>query len=66
MFFSEQGFQFPQFPFIAHSRGWTAEDTENNVTAVADSKQLHKDAQALAERSVQLAAQLTGLKINRA
>ena len=60
MFFSEQGFQFPQFPFIAHSRGWTAEDTENNVTAVADSKQLQRDAQALAERSVKLAAQFVG------
>ena len=25
-FFSELGCQFPQFPFIAHSRGWSAED----------------------------------------
>jgi len=25
-FWSELGFVFPQFPFIAHSRGWDAED----------------------------------------
>ena len=30
-FFAELGCQFPQFPFIAHSRGWTAEDMENNA-----------------------------------
>ena len=28
-FFAEVGCQFPQFPFIAHSRGWSAEDMEN-------------------------------------
>ena len=30
-FFAELGFHFPQFPFIAHSRGWSAEDMERNV-----------------------------------
>jgi hypothetical protein len=29
-FFAELGFHFPQFPFVAHSRGWCAEDMENN------------------------------------
>ncbi len=29
-FFAELGCQFPQFPFIAHTRGWSAEDMENN------------------------------------
>ena len=33
-FFAELGCQFPQFPFIAHSRGWSAEDMENNVKYV--------------------------------
>ena len=27
-FFAELGFIFPQFPYIAHSRGWSAEDME--------------------------------------
>ena len=30
-FFAELGFIFPQFPYIAHSRGWSAEDMEENV-----------------------------------
>ena len=42
MFFSELGFDFPQFPFIAHSRGWSAEDMEQNVTFVRQSDELHE------------------------
>ena len=37
IFFAELGCHFPQFPFIAHSRGWTAEDMENNVQHVRNS-----------------------------
>ena len=37
-FFAEVGCQFPQFPYIAHSRGWSAEDMENNTRYVAESK----------------------------
>ncbi len=33
-FFSELGFMFPPFPYIAHSRGWSAEDMERNVQHV--------------------------------
>jgi hypothetical protein len=33
-FFAELGFQFPPFPYVAHSRGWSAEDMERNVAAV--------------------------------
>jgi hypothetical protein len=29
--FGEIGFLLPQFPYVAHSRGWTAEDMEQNV-----------------------------------
>ncbi len=39
-FFAEVGCQFPQFPFIAHSRGWSAEDMERNVTEVQHSREL--------------------------
>ncbi len=62
MFFSELGFHFPQFPFIAHSRGWSAEDMEHNVEAVAKSKDLKEGAQALVERSVEMASQLIRIK----
>jgi len=51
-FFSEIGFTFPQFPFIAHSRGWSAEDMENNVDYVMSSQDLHEAAKDLAKRSV--------------
>ena len=59
-FFGELGFLFPQFPFIAHSRGWTAEDMENNVREVFDSRELHEGAAALADRAVALASTLLG------
>lgn len=57
-FFAELGFQFPPFPYIAHSRGWSAEDMENNVTAVRTSKELHEGAGELALRGVALAKRL--------
>ncbi len=59
-FFGELGFLFPQFPFIAHSRGWSAEDMENNVRAVRGSRELHEGAQALVDRAVALASTLLG------
>jgi multimeric flavodoxin WrbA len=54
-FFTELGFHVPQFPFIAHSRGWTAEDMEHNIAAVQHSEELREGARALAERAVSLA-----------
>lgn len=54
-FFGELGFVFPQFPFIAHSRGWTAEDMENNVREVRHSAELREGAQQLVERALGLA-----------
>jgi multimeric flavodoxin WrbA/nitrite reductase/ring-hydroxylating ferredoxin subunit len=57
-FFTELGFHVPQFPFIAHSRGWTAEDMEQNVAAVQNSAELREGAGALAERAVLLASTL--------
>lgn len=53
-FFSELGFHFPQFPYIAHSRGWSAEDMERNVAHVMNSAELREGAQQLAARSVEL------------
>ena len=53
-FFAELGFIFPQFPFIAHSRGWSAEDMENNMATVMNSEELRKGARELADRSIAL------------
>jgi multimeric flavodoxin WrbA len=57
-FFSELGFVFPQFPFVAHSRGWEAEDMERNVEFVRESRELREGAAALAGRAVDLASRL--------
>jgi len=54
-FFAEVGCHFPPFPYVAHSRGWSAEDMENNVRYVQESRLLHEGAHALAARCVELA-----------
>lgn len=51
-FFAELGVQFPQYPYVAHSRGWSAEDMENNQAMVAGSAALHEGARALVDRCV--------------
>ena len=57
-FFAELGFIFPQFPYIAHSRGWSREDMECNVEIVRDSKELAEGAAMLAQRCLDLADHL--------
>lgn len=57
-FFGELGCVFPQFPFIGHSRGWTAEDMENNVAFVRADSELHESARALVDRAVGMAETL--------
>ena len=57
-FFAELGFLFPQFPYIAHSRGWSHEDMERNVEIVRDSTELADGASMLAKRCLDLAAHL--------
>ena len=55
-FFAEVGCVFPQFPYIAHSRGWSAEDMENNVRFVQQSTELRTGAQQLVERALAMAS----------
>jgi nitrite reductase/ring-hydroxylating ferredoxin subunit/multimeric flavodoxin WrbA len=57
-FFAELGFIFPQFPYIAHSRGWSHEDMEVNVEIVRNSKELADGAAMLAMRCFELAKYL--------
>lgn len=59
-FFAEIGCLFPQFPYIAHSRGWAAEDMERNVSYVQTSQSLHQAARELAERSLEMSHVLLG------
>lgn len=62
-FFGELGCQFPPFPFIAHSRGWSAEDMQNNMRHVQKSKDLHDGARALVDRCVDTCKALLGCVI---
>ncbi len=57
-FFAELGCHFPQYPFIAHSRGWSAEDMERNVIAVQQSEELRAGARGLVDRGIELATRL--------
>ena len=60
MFFGELGCQFPPFPFVAHSRGWSAEDMEKNMVVVQKSKALHEGAAAPVDRCLDNARRLLG------
>jgi len=51
-FWAELGFVFPPFPFIAHSRGWDAEDMENNVRQVRSSESLRDASRELLDRAL--------------
>jgi nitrite reductase/ring-hydroxylating ferredoxin subunit/multimeric flavodoxin WrbA len=57
-FFAELGFIFPQFPYIAHSRGWSREDMECNVEIVRNSQELAEGAAMLTKRCLDLAGHL--------
>ncbi|MGD9645907.1 MAG: NAD(P)H-dependent oxidoreductase, partial [Pirellulales bacterium] len=65
-FFAELGCQFPQFPYIAHSRGWSAEDMENNVRYVEASQALDEGARALADRTIDMARLLVAGTVGEA
>lgn len=54
-FFAELGCRLPPFPYIAHSRGWSAEDMERNVEYVAKSKELREGAADLVARAIETA-----------
>ena len=64
-FFAELGFIFPQFPYIAHSRGWSREDMERNVEIVRESKELADGAAELAQRCLELAGRLIATRGRR-
>jgi len=69
-FFGEIGCVFPQFPYVAHSRGWSHEDMENNVLEVQQSEDLRVGTRELVRRAIDmaetlLAGELTDAKVAR-
>ena len=53
-FFSEIGYLLPQFPFIAHSLGWEAEEMERNMDFVKSSEGLRAGARELVARASEM------------
>jgi nitrite reductase/ring-hydroxylating ferredoxin subunit/multimeric flavodoxin WrbA len=51
-FWAELGFVYPPFPFIAHSRGWDAEDMHENVAQVKASEVLREASRELLDRAL--------------
>lgn len=65
-FFSELGCHLPPFPYIAHSRGWSAEDMERNVRFVQESEALREGAADLVARAIALARTLRSQAVGEA
>jgi nitrite reductase/ring-hydroxylating ferredoxin subunit/multimeric flavodoxin WrbA len=65
-FFGELGCAFPPFPFVGHSRGWDAEDMENNVAHVERSEELREGVRGLVDRAMDLSHMLIEHPISHA
>lgn len=53
-FWSQLGFIFGKFPFVGWSRGWYAEDTENNLYVMNSSPQMKQDITRTIHGAVEL------------
>ncbi len=57
-FFTDLGFTFPPFNFIGWSRGWIAEDMENNYTRFFRNRYVKRSVMDLVTNSMQLVMQI--------
>ncbi len=48
----------PQFPFVAHSLGWSAEEMEHNMDYVKNNENLHEQSFKLLQRSIELSKKI--------
>lgn len=60
VFFTELGFSLPPFAFVGWSRGWTAEDMEENVKLFTRSRYIKRSVADLIDNDVKLLHQLKG------
>jgi multimeric flavodoxin WrbA len=65
-FFTEIGYLLPQFPFIAHSLGWEAEEMERNMDFVLSSESLRAGARELVVRASDMSKSLIEREMTRA
>ena len=57
-FFAEIGCVFPPFPYVAHTRGWSAEDMEHNMEFVKGSEELREGTRELVDRALEASRRL--------
>ena len=60
VFFTELGFSLPPFAFVGWSRGWTAEDMEQNVKLFIKSRYIERSVRDLIDNDIKLLRQLKG------
>jgi hypothetical protein len=65
-FFAEIGCTFPPFPYVAHTRGWSAEDMEHNVEFVKMSEALRDGTRELVDRALETSKRLLAAPVGGA
>jgi hypothetical protein len=60
VFFTELGFSLTPFSFVGWSRGWTAEDMQQNVRAFSKSTYIKRSIRELIDNDIKLLHQLKG------
>jgi hypothetical protein len=60
VFFTELGFSLPPFAFMGWSRGWMAEDMENNVLQFSKSDYVNRSVRDLVDNGIKLLRQVKG------
>ena len=63
-FFTDLGFTLPPFNFLGWSRGWIAEDTENNYNAFFKSRYVKRSVMELVTNTVQLVMQIKHMDVS--
>jgi hypothetical protein len=55
-FWSQLGFIFGKFPFVGWSRGWYAEDTQNNLQDMNTNDRMKQDIAIMVRGAVELSS----------
>lgn len=63
-FFTDLGFIFPPFNFVGWSRGWLAEDTENNFERFSRSRYVRRSVRELVTNTLTLLAQVKQMELS--
>lgn len=63
-FFTDLGFTFPPFNFVGWSRGWIAEDTENNYNSFFKSRYVKRSVRDLVTNSLTLVMQIKKMDVS--